>query len=67
MTIKLWNVLLPVITLSTEFINLITPKLLFNSLNLFKKLIELYSLTINQSNVKDIKRITLDIVWDLIQ
>ena len=62
MTIKLWNVLLPVITLSTEFINLITPKLLFNSLNLFKKLIELYSLTINQSNVKDIKRITLDIV-----
>ena len=67
MTIKLWNVLLPVITLSTEFINLITPKLLFNSLNLFKKLIELYSLAVNQSNVKDIKRITLDIVWDLIQ
>ena len=50
------------ITIPTEFINLIAPKLSPDLSNPFKKSTELFSLAINPSNVQDLKRITLDII-----
>ena len=50
------------ITIPTEFINLIAPKLLPDLFNPSKKSTELFSLVINSSNVQDLKRITLDII-----